>query len=273
MSRVREPVTARLPALLALALPVLAGLAYMASFGASSAYLAITTAALVVALALVAAVPQGLTAAKTRRIAAIVCAALLLVPLVTGPHMNGIARWLPLGPVTLNSGLLVLPLLARLSAQDQDYGHWMLAAALLAALLQPDAAATFAVTIAAVGLHHVTKDWRAGVVAILGFGATIYAGLNGELPPVPFVERVLVQAAGDSGPFALLLFVALMTSFMLMLFAGPGTRAERFALAGSLFGFAVMAAVNNYPTPLIGYGAAPIIGYAVALAWPEGARR
>ena len=273
MISAREHVTNRLPALLALALPVLAGIAYMASFDAPEAYLAVTGASLVIALALVVAVPQGLTAAPTQRIAAAVCVALLLLPLATGPHMNGIARWLPLGPAIINSGLLALPLLVRLAAQDREHGHWMLAAALMAALLQPDAAATFALTIAAVGLHHVTKNWRVAIIAILGFFASIYAGIHGELPAVPFVERVLVQAAGDSIPFALLLFITLLASFALMLFAGPGTRAERFALAGSLFGFAVMAVINNYPTPLIGYGAAPIIGYAVALAWPSGASR
>ncbi|WP_137679546.1 hypothetical protein [Aurantiacibacter suaedae] len=273
MISAREHVTARLPALLALALPVLAGLTYMASFGAPGAYLAITVASLVAALVLLVSASQRLATTTTQRIAAAICVALLLLPLATGPTMNGIARWLPFGPVALNSGLLVLPLLARLAAQDLHYGHWMLASALFAALLQPDAGASFAITIAAVALHHVIKDWRVGVIAVLGFFATIYAGLHGELPAVAFVERVLVQAAGDSGPCALLLLVCLLASFALMLLTGPGTRAERFALAGSLFGFAVMAVVNNYPTPLIGYGAAPVIGYAVALAWPQGVRR
>ncbi|MEN7535959.1 hypothetical protein [Aurantiacibacter flavus] len=273
MTGLRERLAARLPALLALALPVLAGIAYMASFGAPEAYLAITGASLVVALALILSAPPGPASLLTRRIAAALCILLMLLPLATGPTMNGIARWIPLGPVALNSGLLALPLLARLAAQDREYGPWMLAAALLAALLQPDAAATFALTIAAVGLHHVTKNWRVGFIAILGFFASMYAGIHGELPAVPFVERVLVQAAGDSGPLALLLFITLLASFALMLLTGPGTRAERFALAGSLFGFAVMAVINNYPSPLIGYGAAPIIGYAVALAWPSGASR
>ena len=40
----------------------------------------------------------------------------------------------------------------------------------------------------------------------------------------------------------------------------------RHALAGSLFGFSLAAIVSNYPSVLIGYGAAPIIGYGLALA-------
>ena len=40
----------------------------------------------------------------------------------------------------------------------------------------------------------------------------------------------------------------------------------RHALAGPLFGFSLAATVSNYPSVLIGYGAAPIIGYGLALA-------
>ena len=43
-------------------------------------------------------------------------------------------------------------------------------------------------------------------------------------------------------------------------------------LAGTLMGFAVMATLSHYPTPLIGYGAAPVIGYALALGLCRGTR-
>ena len=46
----------------------------------------------------------------------------------------------------------------------------------------------------------------------------------------------------------------------------PAEMRVRHALAGSLFGFSLAAIVSNYPSVLIGYGAAPIIGYGLALA-------
>lgn len=254
----------RLPALLALALPVLAGIACMAAFGAPSHYLLTNGGGLLAGMALAA----GLRAppdARTSRILAMSLIALLFVPLATGPEQNGIARWLPLGPVTLHAGMLAIPPLAVLAARDADYAPPMLLLALLACLLQPDAAGTFALTIAAVGLHHDTQDWKLGAVAIVGFLATLLAALHGELPAVPFVERVLVDYAHRSVPAALGLFAALVVSFALVALAAPLQRAARLGLAGALFGFSVMALMSNYPSALIAFGAAPIIGFGLAL--------
>jgi len=46
-------------------------------------------------------------------------------------------------------------------------------------------------------------------------------------------------------------------------------RPIRLAIGGTLFGFAIMSLMNVYPAPLLGFGAAPIIGYALALALPR----
>ena len=258
----------RLPALLALALPVLAGLAWMAWSGAPRSYLTINAAALVAGICWTAfgRLPTG---ERKRRVLAVVLLALLALPLLTGPEFNGIARWLPLGPVALHAGMLTLPLLAVLAAAERFYAPPLLLAALLVALLQPDGASAFAVTFACVGLHHVGEDWRVGLAAIISFFAAIAAALRGELPAQPFVERVLVDAALASPFAALALFAALLAGFLLMLFALPMPRAERFALAGTLFGFAIMALMSNYPSPLIGFGAAPILGYALALSFRQ----
>ena len=257
--------TGRLPALLALAIPVLAGLAWMAWSGAPRTYFALNGAALLPALGWVAFghLPAG---ERMRRVLAIALLALLALPLVTGPQINGIARWLPLGPLALNAGMLTLPLLAVLAAADRAYAPPLLLTALFVALLQPDAGAGFAVTFACVGLHHVSEDWRVGLAAIIAFFAAIAAALRGELPAQQFVERVLVDAALASPAAALALFAALLAGFLLILFAVSMPRAERFALAGTLFGFSIMAIMSNYPSPLIGFGAAPILGYALALA-------
>lgn len=256
--------TIRLPALAALALPVLAGIAWMSAYGAPGAY--VTTDGLALAVActwlLFGRAPQGL---RTQRVLTVLLIAWLFVPLATGPEVNGVARWVPLGPVTLHSGMFAVPALAVFAARDRDYAAPILLAALFAALLQPDAATGFALTFAAVGLHHVTSDWKAGAVSIVGFFAAIAMALRGELPARDFVELVLADAAGESLAVAAGLALALAAGYFLMLWTAPLARAERFALAGSLFGFIVMAMMSHYPFPLIGYGAAPILGYGLAL--------
>lgn len=253
-----------MPAAAALAVPVLAGIAWMVAQGAPAGYAPVDAAALALALIWVIFGRAPTTIAAQRAIVAVLLL-LLFVPLATGPALNGVARWLPLGPVTLHAGMLALPALTVLAARDPDYAPPILLAALFAAFLQPDAASGAAVTFAAVGLHHVTRDWKVGAVAVVGFFAVIAMALRGELPPQEFVERVLHDAATQSIPAAVGLGAALAASYLLMLWTAPLERDERFALAGSLFGFIVMAMISHYPFPFIGHGAAPILGYGLAL--------
>lgn len=241
----------------------------MALAGAPAHYPLINLAALVAGLAWIA---FGIAPATRldRLIITGALLALLVVPVITGPTLTSItgdpvARWLPLGPVNLHTGMLAVPALAILAAREERYGYAVLFGAVALLLFQPDAASGFAITFAAVGLHHVTRDWRFGLVAILGFLASIRMAMPGELPPEPFVERVLVDAAMRSIAAAVALALTLLASFLLIVLAAPLPRPERFALAGALFGLAVTALMSHYPTPLIGYGAAPILGLALAL--------
>ncbi|MEZ5744471.1 MAG: hypothetical protein R3D89_12310 [Sphingomonadaceae bacterium] len=251
-------------AIAALAVPVLGGIAGLAALGAPTSYLITNLAALVLAGVWVA-LGRAPASLKAQRILTVALLALLFAPLLTGPEQQGIARWLPLGPFTLHAGMLAFPSLAVLAARDPDYAAPILLTALLAAFLQPDAATGFAVVFAAVGLHDVSKDWKFGLVAIVGFVAAILMALRGLLPAVPFVERVLIYAARDSFSVALGMALALAIGFTLLIFRAPLPRAERYALAGALFGFIVMALISHYPTPLVGYGAAPILGFGLAL--------
>lgn len=250
---------------LSLAFPVLAGIAYLALAGAPSPYWVTNGLALLLSSAAVLSLP-AIEGAKARRFATITLIALLFVPLVTGPAINGIARWLPLGGFVLHSGALVLPALAVLAARDEDYAPPILLAALLAASLQPDAALGLAVLFAAVGLYNAKRDWRLVPVAGMAFFASMIAGLRGELPAQPFVERVLVRLAMETPLAAFGLALALLGCFLLFAHALPAPKPTRHALAGSLFGFSLAALVSNYPSVLIGYGAAPILGYGLALA-------
>ncbi|MGX7895709.1 hypothetical protein [Tsuneonella sp. HG222] len=254
----------RLPGAAALAIPVLAGIAWMAAYGAPYAFLLVNAGSLALGLllALFGRAPQ---AALPRRIACGVLLALLFLPLATGPELNGITRWLSLGPIALHAGMLAFPALAVLAARDPAYAPPILLAALFAALLQPDAATGFAATFAAVGLHHVGKDWKVATVAIVGFVSAIFMALRGELPAQRFVEGVLSSAMTANPLVALALALALGAGYLLIVHAAPLARAERFALAGSFFGFVIIAMMNHYPYPLIGYGAAPIVGYGLAL--------
>ena len=256
----------------ALAVPVAVGIAWLLLAGAPALNPLVNATALIAAAALAFLLRAPQDAGKAT-ILAVVLAAGLFLPLVTGPETNGIARWLPIGPMRLHAGMLLLPAIVVLSARDEEYGPAIMGVALLAAFLQPDAATGFAVTFAAAGLHDTSRDWKMGLVATVGFFASLIMAVRGELPPVEFVERVFVDAASISVWAAMLLAGSLAVWFWLVLFKLPMTRAERFGLAGSMFGFTLMALVSHYPTPLVGYGVAPILGYGLAFGLARGTPR
>lgn len=252
-------------ALAALALPVLAGIAWMAAAGAPTHFLVVNAIALLFAALWLwfGWTPHSFT---QRRGLTLALLALLFLPLVLGPHVNGIARWIALGPFALHTGMLVAPALAVLASRDPDYAIPILLTGLFAALLQPDAATGFALTFAAIGAHDATRDWKIGLVGIVGFIASLRMFVIGELPATPFVERVLVDALAVSPWAALGLFLSLAASFALILFASHAEKPQRLALAGTFFGFSMAALMSHYPTILVGYGAAPILGFGFALA-------
>ena len=254
----------RLIGLAALAVPVFSGIIYLRFYGAPSAYVVINTVAFGLAAIAVLGLPV-IEGPKAQRVAAIILLALLFLPLVTGPYVNGIARWLPLGPFAVHSGALALPPLVVLAARDEDFAPSILLGALLAASLQPDAATGLAVMLAAVGLYNATGDWRLVPVAGIALLASMVAGLRGELPAQPFVERILIHLAIDTPLAVFGLVIALLVSFFLLAHAIPAPKPVRHALAGALFGFSLAALVSNYPTILLGYGAAPILGFGLAI--------
>ncbi len=254
----------RVLAMLALAIPVLAGLAYLFACDAPVSYLGVNAGALAMA-ALWIALARHNPSAIARRVVIGVLVLLLFVPLLSGPSLGGVARWLPLGPFQLHAGMLTVPLLAVLVGEEPDYAPGLLSIALFAAVLQPDMATGAALMLAAVGLYDATRDWRHGVFAIVAFTASLVAAVRGELPAQPFVERVIFLLARSEPLAALGLLAALIASFYLIIGALPGRAASRKALAGSLFGFSFAGLVSNYPSALIGYGAAPILGFGMAL--------
>ncbi|MGB3167491.1 MAG: hypothetical protein WBA68_12025 [Alteraurantiacibacter sp.] len=259
----------RLPALAALAIPVLAGAEWMAVAAAPVSYIAVNLVTLAVMAAWVL-LGRGPHTATSRHILTGIMLVVMLSAIAVGPQVASITgdrvmRWFPLGPLSLHTGMVAVPTLAVLAARNRKLAAPIIVAGTVAAWLQPDAATGFALTFAALGIHHVTKDWRVGLACALGFAASIEMALRGELPPQPFVERALVQALTETPLFGVLLVAGLMASFALLATQVNLNAEKRFALFGALFGFVLMSVMSNYPTPLIGYGAAPIIGFGIAL--------
>ena len=254
----------RAAAMLALGLPTLSGLAFLALFDAPQSYVIVNAAALAAGLAAIAfgSLPG---APYLRRAIVVALLTLLAAPLVLGPDVNGVQRWITAGGMSLHMGSLTIPLIVCLAARDRPFAAPILLTAIFLSLLQPDAASSFALMLASVGLYFAWLDWKLGVTAIAGFAAGLSAAVRGRLPPQPFVEGIIADLIVVAPWLALWLISSLVIAFLLILKALPRPPAERFALAGALAGFALTGLMASYPFVLVAYGAAPILGFGLAL--------
>ena len=208
-------------------------------------------------------------------IAEILCVA-ALCGTFAGPGVQGVHRWMALGPVSLNAAFLCVPVLLWAVERDVREGRSVRACALCAAVgallcLQPDAsmASAFALgVIPALGRGGAGRALRVGAcAALLLFAAAAWIRPDG-LEPVAHVEGILALSR-DSGPvlWALSLLSLLWLFWPFALGAQrPKARALCAGFALAYAGLLLSSAVGVFPVPVIGYGVSPVIGYLICAA-------
>jgi cell division protein FtsW (lipid II flippase) len=248
------------------------GLAYLAAAGAPWHTLAINSAALLIGLVLLKL--ASLLMPTIRRLPAatiLLIPAALLATALFGNQVEGVARWVRVGGISLQPSLVLLPILTVGFAWSRS--ATTAAAVLLAAIalaLQPDRAMAGALA-AGLGVLVVMRPDRFTVIAFTGsliaFAATMRQ--PDTLAPVPFVEQVFATAFdvhGLAGAAVMGGSILLLLPSVVGLRRDPANR-EVHAVFG-IFWLATIAAalLGNYPTPLVGYGGSAIIGYVLSLA-------
>ena len=206
----------------------------------------------------------------------------LLIATLLQPGVEGVHRWVGLGPVQIHAAFVALPVLiiiiaAMLRRDSVRGGTWILpcvvavAAGLL--VLQPDAsqAIAFAVAVACVlvGRRPARKSvWIAlGVVVVC---AVWSLARPDPLDAVPHVEGILGLAA-SAGPgwliAAIVALVLLPVPFVGLLSRRRDRARAGVALAAYFTTVCVASLLAPYPVPLLGFGLSPILGYFAALCW------
>jgi hypothetical protein len=204
--------------------------------------------------------------------------------------LEGVHRWVQLGPVRVNAAMLVSPSLVVATAVLAARGWWgwlpaMFALVVLA--MQPDASQATALALAVCALAAVRRTDRLTVRGAVAGAAILIAGWSWTRPdpltPVPEVEEVIQLAASHSIALAAagVLLLAALAATPLLATRGrkPGLlTAAGLALTALLAGWVVAPALGAFPTPLIGVGLSPVLGvwFGIGLLaaldrWADGA--
>jgi hypothetical protein len=254
------------------------GMAYMAAAGAPPRYLLVNLAALVLGAMAWLALGRAARSPITGGGSVILALAIpLLLTALLGVPVEGAARWVSLGPVSLQVSLIVVPAMVVLYARHPDpIGTAGILAAALALALQPDRAMAGVLLAGLLALVVATRDrlpMSAMAASIVAFCYTLLS--PDDLAASPFVDRILYTAF-DVHPLAglavLIGAAALILPAMTGAASGAGERPALLAFGGCWLGVVVAAALGNYPTPLVGYGGSAVLGYLLSVALlPSGA--
>lgn len=197
-----------------------------------------------------------------------------LAATLLAPGVEGVHRWVPLGPVRLHAAAVLLPLLlVAMQRLLQARGWWLSTAVAVGVavvlFLQPDAAQATAFAAGCLVLL-LPRAGRDALRLICLLSLPLLAGLTwlrrDPLAPVPHVEGIVDLAAGLVAGWAVAAVVSLLVLPLPFFHAGRGAGKHAGLALGTYVTITVLAAfLGNFPVPVMGYGVSPIIGYLAGL--------
>jgi hypothetical protein len=210
-----------------------------------------------------------------------VTALVLLAATLLFPSIEGVHRWIALGPVRLNASAVTVPWLllalwVLLRQARPGFALGLVGITQVLHISQPDAGQATAFAAGALVLfgtaRSLPKGWAAAGSALAVLGTAFAWGRADPLGPVPHVERILHLAAGQGVPWLLAALVALGALFLPMGYGVAwlrSTRSEAAAMAvclGVYFGGTLaVTELGNFPVPVLGAGAGHVLGWYSAL--------
>ena len=259
--------------LLATPLPALAlGLFVMQAHDVSRAVLILQACGAGLALALAVALMAARNALRSRPLVPGVLALVLVAATLAFTPLEGVSRWVLLGPVRLHVSAFASPFVLYAAGVLLSTGRRLAAAMLVLALqavhvVQPDGGQAIAFGLGAVALFIGARVALGGrvaaclAVALLGAAAFLRPD---PLLAVPHVERILALAAshGTGLQLAGIIVLALPALSLLALArtAEPSlARGPGVSLALYLAGLALVPAFGNFPVPVLGFSPSMLI--------------
>jgi hypothetical protein len=189
--------------------------------------------------------------------------------------IEGVHRWVSIGPVRLYVSAIVLPIIIiNLWRVLQSKGWWVSGISAICIsiilVLQPDASmiTAFAIPMIILLWNKTNKIFRFCIVILLG-GLIIFSWifLDG-LAPVSYVEGIISLVA-NMGIIWFVLGVVSLAILPLPFIIFPPKEYKLLSLSIGIYFIVILISTlpGNFPVPLMGYGVSPIIGYFISITW------
>ncbi|GGE68930.1 hypothetical protein [Priestia taiwanensis] len=197
---------------------------------------------------------------------------LLIAPFLNS-GMEGVHRWVSLGPVHLYVASIFIPLLL---IQLWKWQNWWMPFSITVGIaillfLHPDASqlSAFLIAMSILLWNKTSNKW----LRFMMLGVTIlFISLSwifiDHLPPVAHVEDILYLVA-EMGTGWLIAGVLSLFLLPLPFLCFPPETDKRLSQSLGIYITVIILStfLGNFPMPLMGFGVSPIIGYFIALTW------
>jgi len=202
-------------------------------------------------------------------------AAVAIWATLLGPNIDGVHRWLSLGPLRLNVSAALAPwCLGGLCAPQgsRNRAAVFVLVAQVAHVVQPDAGQATALAAGAVplllGCSQIKEALRLPLAVVMTLAAVAAWLRDDPLPAVEHVERILILAS-MKGPAVLVAAVLAGLGLVLPFITFKQERplyATVFALLLYLLASFIVTFIGNFPVPVFGAGAGPVLGWYALLS-------
>jgi hypothetical protein len=206
----------------------------------------------------------------------IIVAVILLFLTFISSGIEGVHRWVSVGPIRFYVAAIVIPvIIIELWKLLQIRGWWFSATITIVIsillTLQPDASMLTAFTIPMILLlwNKININiFRSCIVVLLSALIIISWVFLDKLPPVSYVENIISLVANMGIIWLSLGVVSLAILPLPFIFFSPKKYKLLSVSIGMYFIIILTSTLfGNFPVPLMGYGVSPITGYFISITW------
>jgi cell division protein FtsW (lipid II flippase) len=239
--------------------------------GAPTSHLVMNVCALMLGFLTVGLVATG---AKTGSLrwgpVSLLLGAMLMLTSLFGNGVEGATRWISIGGLSVQSSLLIVPLVVIVFARQRTASTTLaIVLTSLALAIQPDRGMSGALAAGMAALALARPERNVVIAAGVSCGGLAASLLQTDArPAMPYVDQIFFSSFAVHPLAGLAVWAGagllIAPAMVGVLSRGPGR--DVFFVFGAVWGaIAVAAALGNYPTPLVGYGGSAIIGYVVCM--------